>query len=160
MVGPTRSPVLGGHGTCKESGCVCGEGWTGSICDMPLCESDCNHSALVCKCNIQRALGGSARDKASLSQSWGLTADLFRRATCAGGALAFEQTQGRPDCFSPQMHTGSFLHTSAHPSRVRRLFSSFGSGSKRHSGGTKFLKTRRAFSPPQPVLYVRSHRNS
>mmetsp|Transcript_42125 Transcript_42125/g.78303 ORF Transcript_42125/g.78303 Transcript_42125/m.78303 type:complete len:317 (+) Transcript_42125:122-1072(+) len=57
-----------GHGSCQSSGaCKCHEGWTGSLCDMPLCPSNCNnrgmcmHGKCICKngwygaaCHIQR----------------------------------------------------------------------------------------------------------
>ncbi|CAK9004334.1 Teneurin-2 (Ten-2) (Neurestin) (Protein Odd Oz/ten-m homolog 2) (Tenascin-M2) (Ten-m2) (Teneurin transmembrane protein 2) [Cleaved into: Ten-2 [Durusdinium trenchii] len=38
-----------GHGTCEETGCVCGDEWTGSICDIPRCEQNCNQRA--CRCS-------------------------------------------------------------------------------------------------------------
>eukprot|EP00930_Biecheleria_cincta_P063242 TRINITY_DN4874_c0_g1_i1.p1 TRINITY_DN4874_c0_g1~~TRINITY_DN4874_c0_g1_i1.p1 ORF type:complete len:921 (+),score=152.17 TRINITY_DN4874_c0_g1_i1:98-2860(+) len=41
-----------GHGVCEDSGkCACATGWTGSICDMPLCPSNCNNRGLCVQGN-------------------------------------------------------------------------------------------------------------
>ncbi|CAE7203463.1 unnamed protein product, partial [Symbiodinium pilosum] len=52
-----------GHGKCEESGrCECHAGWTGSMCDMPLCPSNC-HSRGMClhgKCICQPGWHGAA----------------------------------------------------------------------------------------------------
>lgn len=51
-----------GHGTCEESGCVCGEEWTGSICDIPRCEQNCNQRGMCIhgQCICQDAWHGRA----------------------------------------------------------------------------------------------------
>lgn len=41
-----------GHGVCEDSGkCSCATGWTGSICDMPLCPGNCNSRGLCVQGN-------------------------------------------------------------------------------------------------------------
>eukprot|EP00931_Biecheleriopsis_adriatica_P060462 TRINITY_DN36319_c0_g1_i1.p1 TRINITY_DN36319_c0_g1~~TRINITY_DN36319_c0_g1_i1.p1 ORF type:complete len:921 (+),score=197.61 TRINITY_DN36319_c0_g1_i1:211-2763(+) len=41
-----------GHGTCEDSGrCACAAGWTGSICDMPMCADNCNDRGLCVQGN-------------------------------------------------------------------------------------------------------------
>ncbi|CAK9077426.1 unnamed protein product [Durusdinium trenchii] len=51
-----------GHGTCEETGCVCGDEWTGSICDIPRCEQNCNQRGMCIhgQCICQEGWHGSA----------------------------------------------------------------------------------------------------
>eukprot|EP00933_Yihiella_yeosuensis_P025412 TRINITY_DN1973_c0_g1_i3.p1 TRINITY_DN1973_c0_g1~~TRINITY_DN1973_c0_g1_i3.p1 ORF type:complete len:856 (-),score=194.27 TRINITY_DN1973_c0_g1_i3:215-2782(-) len=52
----------GPTGMCENGVCKCKEGWTGSICDMPRCESDCNGRGLCVKgrCICQDGYYGDA----------------------------------------------------------------------------------------------------
>ncbi|CAJ1377367.1 unnamed protein product [Effrenium voratum] len=94
-----------GHGTCKESGCVCGEGWTGSICDMPLCESDCNHRGMCIhgKCICDEGWHGSG------CQIKRCPNDCSGAGYCFHGACRCQAGFGGPNCSEAVPERGSLV---------------------------------------------------
>lgn len=77
-----------GHGVCEDSGkCTCATGWTGSICDMPLCQSNCNNRGLCIQGNCVCEAGW-----------YGSSCHLKRCPNdCSGAGYCFE---GRCKCMN------------------------------------------------------------
>lgn len=77
-----------GHGVCEDSGkCSCATGWTGSICDMPLCPHNCHGRGLCVQGNCVCEAGW-----------YGASCHMKRCPNdCSGSGYCFE---GRCKCMS------------------------------------------------------------